>query len=67
MAQSIKVYYDREGDFLEVLFFEEAGFMRATDNDEVMERVSKNGKVLGFTVMQVSRHDREKPLIANLA
>jgi len=66
MAQPIKIYYDREADFLEVLFSNETGFMRETNHDDVMERVSGSGKILGFTVMQVSRHDKEKPLVAEL-
>jgi len=67
MAQPIKIYYDRESDLLEVLFSDEAGFMRETNHDDVMERVDESGKILGFTVMRVSRHDKEKPLTANLA
>lgn len=67
MAQPIKIYYDRESDFLEVLFSDESGFMRETNHDDVMERVGKNGEILGFTIMQVSHHDKEKPLVAELA
>lgn len=66
MAQPIKVYYDPEGDFIEVLFSDGAGFMRETNHGDVMERVSVNGEVLGFTIMQVSRHDKGKPLMAEL-
>ena len=67
MAQPIKVYYDHEGDFIAALFSDEAGFMRETNHGDVMERVSANGDVLGFTIMQVSRHDKGKPLMAELA
>ena len=66
MAQTIKVYYDREGDFLEVLFSDEPGFMRETNHDDVMERVGEDGEILGFSVMRVSAHDKEKPLMADL-
>ena len=47
MAQTVKVWYDREGDFLEVLFSNKPGFMRETDNDAVMERVDEQGHILG--------------------
>jgi uncharacterized protein YuzE len=67
MAQTIKVWYDPEGDFLEVLFSDKPGFMRETDNDAVMERVDERGKVLGFSIMQVSRIEKSKPLVAKLA
>ncbi|MHB8846306.1 MAG: DUF2283 domain-containing protein [Nitrospirota bacterium] len=66
MAQQIKVWFDPEGDFLEVLFSDKAGFMKETNNEAVMERVDEQGNVLGFTVMGVSRLTKEKPLIADL-
>ena len=66
MAQPVKVWFDAEGDFLEVHFSDEPGFMRETDHDAVMERVDEKGNVLGFSIMQVSRLAREKPLVAEL-
>ena len=67
MAQTIKVWFDKEGDFLEVLFSDEPGYLRETDHDAVMERVSDQGEVLGFTVMDVSKLDKDHPLVAQLA
>ena len=66
MAEHVKIWFDVEGDFLEVLFSDRAGFMRETSNDAVMERVDEQGNILGFTVMQVSRLARDKPLVADL-
>lgn len=66
MAQTVKVWYDREGDFLEVLFSDKPGFMRETDNDAVMERVDEQGHILGFSILRVSRIEKHKPLIAQL-
>jgi uncharacterized protein YuzE len=66
MAQQIKVWFDPEGDFLEVLFSDKAGYMKETNNEAVMERVDEQGNVLGFTVMGVSRLAKEKPLVADL-
>jgi len=67
MAQTIKVWYDAEGDFLEVLFSDKPGYMRETDNDAVMERVDDEGNILGFSIMEVSRIKKQKPLVAELA
>jgi uncharacterized protein YuzE len=67
MAQQVKVWFDAEADFLEVRFSEKAGFMRETNNDAVMERVDDQGNVLGFSILQVSRLAKEKPLMAELA
>jgi uncharacterized protein YuzE len=66
MAKKVKVWFDREGDFLEVTFEEKPGFMRETDNDAVMERVDEQGKVIGFSVLGVSKLPRRKPLVATL-
>jgi len=66
MAGRVKIWFDAEGDFLEVLFSERPGFMRATDHDAVMERVDENGVLLGFSVMNVSRLSKERPLVAEL-
>lgn len=67
MAQHVKIWFDAEGDFLEVHFSDKAGFMRETKNDAVMERVDEEGTLLGFSIMQVSRLARKKPLVAELA
>jgi uncharacterized protein YuzE len=66
MAQKVKVWYDAEGDFMEVAFCEEAGSMRETANDAVMERVNKDGQVIGFSILGVGKLSKEKPLEAEL-
>jgi hypothetical protein len=66
MAGQVKIWFDAEGDFLEVLFSEKPGFMRATANDAVMERVGEDGSLLGFSIMNVSRLAKDKPLVADL-
>ncbi len=40
MAQTVRVWFDTEGDFLEVRFTEEPAYMRETDNDAVMQKRS---------------------------
>ncbi len=67
MAQKrpIKVWYDREGDFLEVLFERKPGYFRQTSCEQVMEKVDKEGRVIGFHVLRASRVSR--PLEVDLA
>lgn len=67
MAMKVKIWYDNEGDFLEVLFSEKPGYMRETENEDLMERVDTNGDLLGFSIMHVSRYRKGKPLRAELA
>lgn len=66
MAQSVKIWFDSEADFLEVLFSDAPGFMRETENDAVMERVDIEGNILGFSVLNVSQLAKDKPLYAQL-
>jgi len=64
MAESprhVKIWYDPEGDYLEVIFDQKAGYFRETENDQVMEKVDDEGNVLGFSVLRVSAM-KEKPL-----
>ncbi len=57
----ISVWFDREGDFLEVMFERKEGFFRETANDQVMEKVDNDGNVIGFSVLAVSKLS-DKPL-----
>jgi len=67
MAKKIvKLWYDREGDYLEVIFDRKAGYFRETKSDQVMEKVDKDGNVLGFSILKVSKI-RRKPLEVALA
>jgi len=66
MAHKVKVWFDKEGDFLEVTFAERAGYMRETANDAVMERLDESGQIIGFSILQVSRLAADRPLEAEL-
>ena len=66
MAQQVKVWFDPEADFLEVLFSDAPGYMRETKNDAVLERVDSSGNILGFSILAVSQLDKSKPLVAEL-
>ncbi|HUI07992.1 MAG TPA: DUF2283 domain-containing protein [Verrucomicrobiae bacterium] len=66
MADKVKIWFDAEADYLEVQFAEAAGRMQETRHDSVMERVDAQGRVIGFSVMGVSRFKKDKPLEAEL-
>jgi hypothetical protein len=66
MAEKVKVWFDPEGDYLEVQFSNAPGFMRETAHDALMERVDEHGKVLGFSILGVSRFRKERPFEAEL-
>lgn len=66
MADKIKVWFDAEADFLEVRFSDVAGYEKETNHDAVMERVDLQGHVVGFSIMGVTKFNRDKPLEADL-
>jgi len=65
MGKEIKIWYDKEGDYLEVIFERKAGHFRETENDAVMEKVDEEGNIVGFSILKVSAL-KEKPLSVSL-
>lgn len=54
----MKVWYDQEGDYLEVVF-ENAPASLEEVREDVFERRTPEGRIVGFSVMNVSKHDLE--------
>ena len=67
MGEEVKVWYDREADYLEVLFDRREGYFRETDNDAVMEKVDSQGNVIGFSILKVSSISQAQPLSVSLS
>lgn len=63
--KGIKVWYDPEGDYLEVVFDQRESYFRETADDRVMEKVDKRGRLLGFSILSVSTL-KDAPLQATL-
>ena len=53
-GRKLKIWYDAEGDYLEVMFDQKEGYFRETSSDQVMEKVDAEGNVIGFSVLKVS-------------
>ncbi|TSA07726.1 MAG: DUF2283 domain-containing protein [Deltaproteobacteria bacterium] len=66
MGEVIKVWYDKEGDYLEVLFERKTGYFKETENDAVMEKVDNEGNVIGFSILKVSTLKEQTPLSIEL-
>ena len=66
MGETVSVWYDEEGDYLEVLFAHPNGFFRETDNDAVMEKVNEAGQIIGFSILKVSALKGQPPLAVTL-
>jgi len=57
----VKIWYDAEGDYLEVIFDQKPGYFRETANDQVMEKVDEAGNILGFSVLKLSALKKGSP------
>ncbi|KPK87758.1 hypothetical protein AMJ80_11760 [bacterium SM23_31] len=66
MEKEIKIWFDKEGDFLEVLFESKTGYFRETNIDSIMEKVDKEGNIIGFSILNVSALKENKPLSFSL-
>jgi uncharacterized protein YuzE len=53
VPRNVKIWYDAEGDYLEVIFDQRPGYFRETATDQVMEKVDEAGEILGFSVLRV--------------
>jgi uncharacterized protein YuzE len=52
--EKVKVWYDSEGDYLEVMFEKKEGYFRETESDQIMEKVDVEGNVIGFSILKIS-------------
>jgi uncharacterized protein YuzE len=66
MAEEIKVWYDKEGDYLEVLFEKKAGYFKETENDAIMEKIDNEGNIIGFSILKLSALKEQKPISIGL-
>ncbi len=49
----VSIWYDPEGDYLEVILDHKPGYFRETRDDRVMEKVDEQGHVIGFSILKV--------------
>ncbi len=51
MQNEIEIYYDKEGNYLEIIFEKKEGFFQETEEENVMKKVDKEGNLLALSVM----------------
>jgi uncharacterized protein YuzE len=54
MDEKIKIWYDPEGDYLEIILRNAPGYFQETELDQVMKKVDMDGHVIGFSILKVS-------------
>jgi uncharacterized protein YuzE len=55
----MKVWYDQQGDLLEVTFEEATATLEEVEED-VFERRTIDGRIVGFVVMNFSKHNLDE-------
>jgi uncharacterized protein YuzE len=64
--EKVKVWYDPEGDYLEVIFETKEGYFKETESDQIMEKVDTDGNVIGFSILKISSL-KDHPIEVTLA
>ncbi len=57
MDSALSIWYDKEGDFLEITFKQAKGYLKEISED-IYERVDERGDLLGYSILNMSRHER---------
>jgi hypothetical protein len=60
-GRTLRIWYDSQGDYLEVTFDQTSGFFQETSDERVMKKVDGLGIILGFSILGV-RALEGKPL-----
>ena len=63
--KQVSIWYDKVGDFLEVVWEVKPGDFTETRDDRVMVKIDDEGNILGFHVLAVSTMTKPVSLILN--
>ena len=63
----VSVWYDAEGDMLEVLWAFREGYFTSTDDDRILKRLDDEGEVIGFLIHDISTLKGPSPMELELA
>ncbi len=66
MGKEVKIWYDGEGDHIEVISERKAGYFRETENDVVMEKVDEERSIICFYNLRVRGLKEQEPLSITL-
>jgi Protein of unknown function (DUF2283) len=62
MRGKVKLWFDPEGDYLEVTFSDAPGYARETQSDAITQRVDEQGRLIGVSVLGVSKFQKGHPV-----
>ena len=61
-SRTVSVWYDDEGDMLEVLWAFREGYFTPTDDERILKRLDDGGEVIGFLIHEMSTLKRPSPI-----
>ena len=61
-SKKVSVWYDEEGDMLEVLWAFREGYFTPTDDDRILKRLDDDGEVIGFLIHEMSTLKDPNPI-----
>ena len=66
-SRKVSVWYDAEGDMLEVLCAFREGYFIPTTDERILNRLDDNGEVIGFLIHEMSTLKQPAPVEFKLA
>ena len=66
-SKKVSVWYDDEGDMLEVLWAFREGYFTPTDDGRILKRLDDDGEVIGFLIHEMSTLKQPDPVEFELA
>ena len=66
-SRKVSVWYDHEGDMLEVLWAFREGYFTPTEDERILKRLDDDGEVIGFLVHEMSTLKQPVPVEFELA
>lgn len=66
-SRNVSVWYDDEGDMLEVLWGFREGYFTPTDDERILKRLDDDGEVIGFLIHDMSTLKQPDPVEFELA
>ena len=57
--EKLNIWFDEEGDFLEIRIGKKKGFFREI-GDDVWERVDENGNVTGIAILNFTKREKRE-------
>ena len=61
-GRRVSVWYDAEGDMLEVLWAFREGYFTPTDDERILKRLDDDGQVIGFLIHEMSTLKQPNPV-----